>query len=439
MAAPGRDPHVRGQTVNRSLEHTGHPRVRADRLAARESNREWRAPYRVLYVVSHPIPYQEPLLRRLSKHPRIDLTVRFLSDFSTSSHEDPGFGGTVDWQTPLATGYRHEFATHNKRPPNRLTGAFGEAFHGLTQSIRSSQFDAMWFHGYHHIANWRAAMIAKRRGLPLIVRGETAAFDQPTHRAPWKTRVLRQVAKNADALLAIGSANARFWQSHGAPADRVFFVPYAIDNAWFQARADIARDRRADFRRELGLHPHRPVILFVGKLLQRKRVDDLVRAAHAASSNLQEARRPYLIIAGDGPERQGVERLTAHTIGMDRTRFVGFQPPHALPRLYDLATALVLPSDNEPWGLVVNEAMACGTPAIVTDRVGAGPDLVRQGRTGFIGRCGDVAGLAGHIESVCADPTLADQLGRAARAHIEPFSFASDEKGLLRALDRVIP
>lgn len=404
----------------------------ADR-ASHAGHEVWQRPYRVLYVVSHPIPYQEPMLQRLSRCPRMDLTVQFLSDFSVRSHVDPGFGGEIDWDVPLAQGYRRAFATAGKAPPNRFTGGFGS----WIAAIEMGRYDAVWLHGYHHLANWRVAAAAKRRGIPLLLRGETPAFHDPTPRSAWRTRVLRRVAKSADAVLAIGSANARFWQNHGAPADRVFYVPYAIDNAWFHTRAELARPRRAALREELGLHPSRPVLLFVGKLTRRKRIEDAIRATAIAQTALGPDRRPQLLISGDGPDRGVLEDLARHHGDAASVRFIGFQQPRALPRLYDLADALLLPSEEDPWGLVVNEAMACGTAAIVSDRVGCGPDLVFHGRTGFVHRCGDEQQLARFIQHLCADQTLADQLGRSARSQVASFSFEADERGLLQALERV--
>lgn len=393
----------------------------------------WRPPHRVLYLVSHPIPYQEPLLRHLARSPRVDLTVRFLSDFSLRDHEDPGFGGEIGWDTPLARGYRRSFLSRGSRPPGRTTGLLGR----WADDIDRDGFDAVWLHGYYHLAHWRAALTAKRRGLPVLLRGETPAIEGLPERAAWRTRLLQRVVKTADAYLAIGSANARFWVSHGADPERVFFMPYAVDNAWFAARARIARPRRAATRAELGLAPDRPVLLFVGKLVARKRVTDLLEAAARAARRLPAARRPYVLVAGDGPDREDLERRARTLPDRDAVRFVGFQTPARLPRLLDLADALVLPSDDEPWGLVVNEAMACGTPAVVSDLVGCGPDLVDHGRTGLVTRCGDVAALADALVTLCDDPALPARLGRAARHRVDAFSIEADAQGLTRALAAV--
>ena len=155
-------------------------------------------------------------------------------------------------------------------------------------------------------------------------------------------------------------------------------MPYAVDNEFFRTAAERARPHRERLRAELGLQPGRAVILFASKMQPHKRAADLLEAYARLSPDTAAEPAAYLVFAGDGEERARLERR-ARALKWDSIRFIGFRNQSELPALYDLCDVFVLPSEHEPWGLVVNEAMNAGKPVIVSDRVGAGPDLVEDG------------------------------------------------------------
>jgi glycosyltransferase involved in cell wall biosynthesis len=211
----------------------------------------------------------------------------------------------------------------------------------------------------------------------------------------------------------------------------VFRMPYAVDNDFFGRRATEAVAGREALRTELALEPGRPVILFASKLQERKRCADLL-AAH----KLLRQSRPYLLIVGDGEERQRLEQQAG---GDPDVHFLGFRNQTELPRYFDLCDVFVLPSRHEPWGLVVNEAMNAGRAVVVSDDVGCQQDLVREGETGAVFPVGDVVALAAALERVLAAPETAARMGAAARAHIDRFSFEQDVAGLRQALACCVP
>jgi glycosyltransferase involved in cell wall biosynthesis len=233
------------------------------------------------------------------------------------------------------------------------------------------------------------------------------------------------------AVLAIGEANARYWRHYFGNEMPIFRMPYAVDNDFFQRRAAEAAAGRQALRAELALESGRPVILFASKLQERKRCTDLL-AAHS----LLRQPRPYLLIVGDGEERQRLEQQAA---GDPDIRFLGFRNQTELPRYFDLCDVFALPSRHEPWGLVVNEAMNAGRAVVVSDDVGCQQDLVREGETGAVFPVGDVAALAAALDRVLAAPETAAQIGANARKHIGRFSFEQDVAGLRQALACCIP
>jgi glycosyltransferase involved in cell wall biosynthesis len=159
------------------------------------------------------------------------------------------------------------------------------------------------------------------------------------------------------------------------------------------------------------------VILFCAKLQPWKRPGDLLRAF--AEANLSNA---LLVIAGEGPLRAELES-EATALGIaGRVRFLGFVNQSQLPAVYTSSDLMVLPSEYEPFAVVVNEAMCCGCPVVASDHVGAARDLVAPVRQEFVFPCGDVAALASILKDVVSDRSRLASLGRAAAAHIKTWS-----------------
>jgi glycosyltransferase involved in cell wall biosynthesis len=387
-------------------------------------------PIRLAYLATHPIQYQAPLFARVAADPEIDFTAFFCSDISVRPFVDPGFQREIAWDTPLLEGYRHEFLpAWGDRA--RIT-ALRPWTHGLARRLRHGGFDALWVHGYARLPHLIAIANAKRLGLKVLLRDE-----------PWAASRVRSALKNTakdvffaglrplvDAVLAIGSHNRDYMLSYGFAPSRTFLVPYAVDNATFAGRAAAAGRTREKLRRELGLAPGRPVILFAGKLQERKRPHDLL----AAYARLTGERDPYLVFVGDG---EMSDTLAAQAAGLEGVRFAGFRNQSELPRFYDLCDVFVLPSRHEPWGLVVNEAMCAGRAIVASDEVGAAADLVREGENGFVFPAGNVEALAADLARVLADETTTRRMGERSRDIISRWSFAEDLAGLKAALAAV--
>ena len=130
----------------------------------------------------------------------------------------------------------------------------------------------------------------------------------------------------------------------------------------------------------------------------------------------------YLVFAGDGPERSNLERRATELGLADRVRFLGFLNQSQLPSAYCAADLFVLPSLFEPFGLVVNEAMLCGLPVAVSDRVGAKFDLVRPDENGYVFPAGDVEALAAILRQILPDAEKRARMGAAARQRMETWS-----------------
>ena len=210
-------------------------------------------------------------------------------------------------------------------------------------------------------------------------------------------------------------------------------VPYAVDNSFFRDQARAAAGERERLRRELGLEPDRPIILYASKLSEVKRGVDLLNAYIQMSPDRVLEPRPYLLFIGEGDQRKILEEH-ARSRPWSSIKFLGFKNQTELPGYYDLCDVLVLPSVFEPWGLVINEAMNAGRAVVVSDQVGCGPDLVRSGENGYVFPAGDIAGLRQALVNLLGDPQKCRVMGQKSREIIETWGLEEDVAGLNQAL-----
>ena len=398
---------------------------------------EHRRAVRLAYLVSHPIQYQAPLLRRIAQEPGIDLTVFFGSDFSVRDYKDEGFGVEVKWDVPLLDGYKYEFLPALR--DNKTYSVLNPISHGIFSRLRGSQgmprFDVLWVHGYATLNALHGMLAARALGMPVLLRAESWLRDRTRSgpRLAVKEAFFAGLRQLVDGVLPIGTLNQAYWQRYLGNDVPMSLMPYAVDNTYFQQRSTAAQATRAALQAELSLDPDRPVILFASKLQERKNTAQLVQAYANLSSSSGVEPHPYLVIVGDGEERANLQAQAAAT-GFSSIRFCGFRNQSELPRFFDLASVFVLPSRHEPWGLIVNEVMNAARPCIVSDDVGSAIDLITDGVEGFIYPTGNVAALTDALRRVLATPETAARMGQNALARINQWGFEQDVQGLRQAL-----
>lgn len=381
-------------------------------------------------LATHPIQYQAPLYRALARE--LDLHVYFAHRQTAEGQADAGFGVAFEWDVPLTDGYDHTFLTNRSRRPGTAT------FNGcdtpeITDVVRAGRFDAFLVTGWNKKSYWQAMTACWRTGTPLLVRGDS---HLGTPRSAVK-RVVKEVAYRAfiprfGGYLIVGERAREYFRHYGADPGRMHFVPHFVDADFFRSRAEAA-DRPA-LRERYGLAPDARVVLFAGKFTDVKRPVDFVEAVGALAR--REGGVEGLMV-GDGPLRAELEAAVARTDAP--VRLVGFLNQSEMPGAYAVADALALPSVSETWGLVVNEAMACGLPVAVSDTVGCAPDLVDEGRTGTVyPTAGGVVGLAGALERLL--PLLGDPATRRALAEkTETYSLAQAVRGTVEAVRAATP
>ncbi len=399
-----------------------------------------RSVVRLAYLVSHPIQYQAPLLRRIAQDPQIDLTVFFGSDFSVRNYQDEGFGVAVEWDVPLLDGYKYEFLPNLR---DTLTVSVTSPIsHGIFSRLRGRNgeppFDVLWVHGYASVNSMQGILAANALGIPVLLRADIWLRDRARSAVKLKAKALffEVLKRLVDATLPVGTLNSDYW-SHYLGADfPQFLMPYAVDNQYFQQRSLEAVAGRGALLAELNLEPSRPVILFASKLQYRKHCDDLIEAYCRLSPAPGVEPVPYLLIVGDGEARAELEAQAAAS-GFGSIRFCGFRNQSELPRFFDLSSVFVLPSRHEPWGLIVNEVMNAGRAIIISDDVGCQPDLLTDGVEGAIFPVRDVDALTDALRRVLDKPDTATEMGQRALERITGWSFEENVVALKRALASV--
>jgi glycosyltransferase involved in cell wall biosynthesis len=379
---------------------------------------------RLAWVMTHPVQYYSPWFRQIAEScPEIDLRV--LYGVSPSAEQQGiGFGVGFTWDQPLLDGYSCK-VMRSMRPNESLDRFTGLDVPELAAELRAFAPQVVLIPGWNSRLLVSTLWRCFRAGIPTLYRGES-------HLLGLRSR-LRRVARAAvtplllrlySGYLRIGRRAGEYLRHFGAPAERTWDSPYAVDNQRLSREADAARDQRESERHALGFGPEDFVVVFSAKLLAKKRPADVIRAVARLGD-------PYrLLVIGSGVEEDACRRLTAE-LGV-RAAWLGFVNQSQIASRYLLGDCLVLPSGNEPWGLVVNEAMAVGLPAVVSDSVGCAADLIVPGRTGEQYRSGDIEDLGRALARVRAAAAHVD-FAAACRAHVARYSFATATEGLVAA------
>lgn len=388
--------------------------------------------YRVLVVATHPVQYMAPILRRMAAHPGYHLHVAYCTLRGAERAHDPEFGTMVQWDVPLLDGYSWS------QVPNRGSGEesfWGLRNPGLAELILQGNYDAvLCFTGYLRASFW-IALRAARSANAAFLFGTDAITLSARDGQSWKRAVKRIVwpllFRLADQVIVPSSATRDLIVSLGLSAERITLTPYSVDNDWW-TKQSAAVDRGA-VRSSWGASQADAVILFCAKLQPWKRPGDVLRAfAEAELSNA------FLVFAGEGPLRPDLEKRAAHMGIRERVRFLGFVNQSQLPAVYTSADLMVLPSEYEPFAVVVNEAMCCGCPVAVSDHVGASRDLVTPVHREFVYPAGDVSALAGLLRTALSNREQLAAIGRAAAAHIQTWSPERNIAATLEAITTAV-
>ncbi|MGA7079028.1 MAG: glycosyltransferase family 4 protein [Terriglobales bacterium] len=363
-------------------------------------------------------PYRIPVFNVLARRTGLDLHVIFLAETDETLRQ---------WRV-----YKDEICFSYQVLPSWRWRTGRSSFlvnRGLWPALNKVHPQVLICGGYAYAASWEALLWARRHGVEFVLWSESNRYDARGGRAEveWlKTYFLRR----CDRFVVPGKASFEYLRSLEAPAANIVTAPNAVDNRWFATKAETVRSHATEFREKMKLKLPLRFILFVGRLVPEKGVFDLL----AAYAKLERGLRSQvgLVFAGDGVSR-GELMQQAKLINPGAVCFPGFAQREDLAGLYALAETLVLPTHSDPWGLVVNEAMACGLPIIVSSVAGCSADLVEDGWNGYVVTPRDTEKLSVAIDSVVRQPELQQQMSARSLERIQNYSPEACADGLAAA------
>ncbi len=393
--------------------------------------------YRLLLVSSHPVPYAEPLFGLMACHPKLDVSVVHCT---VGAVYDTEFRCTINASASVSHSYTQLHVPNLAVKPG-VGGFFGLANVGLGRLIAKGHFDAVAVFGYAYLSFWIAFAAAICARTPLFIGTDATELKHPSGGWWWKRWIklpfVRFIyTRLADLVLVPSTASLQFLRRLGASEDRIVLTPFVVNNDYFARR--VTALTREQMRDRLGIPNESFVVLYCGKLAPWKRPGDLLHAfASLIRSDPKMARSARLLFAGDGALRSSLESEVRSLDLAGQVQFLGFTPYDDLPSVYAASDLVVLPSEHETWGVVVNEAMACGVAVAVSDRVGARLDLVVPGETGEIFPCGDVGTLTRILQECMRNPTRTQSMADAGRRKIASWSYSENLEAWVSACEKI--
>ena len=387
-------------------------------------------PARLAIVASHVVQYQDPFFRMLAEQPEIDLTVIYCSKRGFEVYHDAEMATTLQWDVELMQGYKHIVLRNLARSDSQ--GYFRMINPGIVPALARGRYDAVIFMtGWGSITSLLGIFICRILKTPFFLYGDSS-FPPPesSFKARLRARFLRVIFQQATGFMNSGVLNADYYRHYGADERTFFLLPWAIDNQRFERDSQMSPSERDKLRESFGIAKEKVALLFSAKLVPRKDPHALIRAYE----QMQHKDRAVVVFMGDGILRESLQ-LDVRKKKLERSiLFTGFVNQNEIPKRYAMCDAFVLPSLHEPRGAVVNEAMVCGLPVVVSDRCGSIGDIVLDGDNAMIFPAGDSAALAACLDRLVSDAELRSKMAARSREIISHWDFKRGVDGVRQML-----
>jgi len=301
----------------------------------------------------------------------------------------------------------------------------------IKRTLKQEAPDVVIVIGWNNPTSYFTARACKKLKIPLIAwSGST--FNEPSLFRKLGAPAIRWLHRRCAAFYAYGTAAKDLLTDHwGIAADKIFVLGNPINNAFFMKESTQFRKSKQYFH---DVFKNKKTILFVGQLIERKGIMELIEAFTIIREHHNDA---HLIIAGSG----ALDKKIKDHINQNNNSHIhllGYVPQSNLPKLYAHSHILCLPSREEVWGLVVNEAMACGIPVVASDACGAAKDLLIHKKTGMVFKKGDKDDLADNLLFLLDKPKQYKQISKNSLEHIKKWDISKLEhvfrQGLLYCL-----
>lgn len=365
-------------------------------------------------ITTHPIQYYAPVFKLLSNNKNLNIKVYYTWGEGSLNKFDPGFKQKIEWDLPLLEGYQYDWVLNVSKNPG--THRFGGIVNPtLISDIKLWKPDAVLIYGWSFSSHLKIIRHFHNK-VPIYFRGDSTLIDnQSGFKSALKTVLLKWIYKHINFAFFVGTNNKSYFKKYGLKEKQLIFAPHAIDNERFS----IDRKNEAiQLRRKLGINYDAILILFAGKLEDKKAPLDLLEAFIALKN-----KNVHLLFVGNGILENRVKDVSS---GYENLHFLDFQNQSYMPVVYQACNIFCLPSigPNETWGLAINEAMACGKPILASNKVGGAVDLVIPGVNGEIFKAGIVGDLKEKLELLLEKEKEGLKImGESSKKIIEQWSF----------------
>jgi glycosyltransferase involved in cell wall biosynthesis len=355
-----------------------------------------RKPYAGI-ISMHPAPYRDPTFAALHQRGVIDIQVL------TMFGQDDG----------------HPYWNLKEPPyPNVFLGKslcvrdYMHLHPRILPILMKSKFDAIVVPGHNHLTSQLAILFCLATRTPLIYSADSVLFKAGTVlKDSWRDRLLHFIAKHSAALWVPGNAARTFWGKYDVPSKQIFEGSYCLDAETLKRYADTEIVRRKQIRGSLGIGEDNFVFLFAGRMIPER---GLLYLAEAFQQVAQIFGNVFLLLIGKGDGRTSLEKFF-QSKGPGNVRMLDPVPIEDISAYYTSVDAYVLPSVSETYSLALAHAAICGLPIIATDHVGAVPDYVLDGETGWIVPSSDSDKLAQAMSTLVSDLHHARSMGKNAQ------------------------
>lgn len=367
---------------------------------------------RLAIITTHPIQYYAPVFRLLSERGNILIKVFYTWERGSEQY-DEGFGKVVSWDLPLLKGYEYEYVSNNG---NRRKGFWDIKNPALNDNIKNWNADVILVFGWNYLSHLKAMSFFKNK-IPVTFRGDSTLIDERKNiKSFLRKAFLSYIYRYVDSAFYVGTNNKKYYIKYGVPEANLIFTPHAIDNNRFQTPDVTKESFAAAIKQKLRLKDNDILILFAGKLQSKKNPELLIDAVKAL-----QRQDVHLLMVGNGDKEAYLKKLA---FNIPNIHFLPFQNQSLMPALYNMAHIFSLPSKGpgETWGLAVNEAMACGKPILVSDKVGCAVDLVKNGENGYIFQSGNLSDLTEKLKAMLNLKKI-EEMGKRSKEIISKWSF----------------
>jgi glycosyltransferase involved in cell wall biosynthesis len=384
---------------------------------------------KLIFINSHPIQYFAPLYQKLEID-NLDFEVWYCSNEGATVFYDKQFKTHFKWDIPLLKGYNYTIFKNYSIYPSISKGFWGLVNFGILKSLFLIPRSIIIIHGWNYFTHFTTVIIAKLLGHKVIIRGETPYCHEqllPPHKVFFKSILLKNfLFKFVDLFLYIGKENLKYYISNNISSNKLVFCPYCVDNFRFQNSSLELLQHNKLIKSKLGVPLNNKVILYVGKLIPKKRPMDLLEAFRFLNKDSNYS----LIFVGDGNLKEEILNYI-NFFSLKNVFIEGFKNQTEITNYYSIANVFVLPSGiGETWGLSANEAMNFGIPIILSNLVGSSSDLINDD-TGFIYNCGNVSDLADKLRIVLERPIKRESIIK--KINDYSFDIISDSLKAIKA------